>query len=368
MHRKSFIHNSALILTGLLTPYNNLFGKNFLLNDSEKIWIELIDYARWSPSPHNVQPWKLKVISKTEADLFYDPQRLLINTDPTSCFTIVGMSMFIECLNIAARSAGYKVVAAHETEDRLDYSIKNLKLFAKLTLVKNDQEAFPDRQLIKLRKTSRLHYDGKLLAADVVNSLMSLAFGYGFNFNYSGDDELINYILKLNEETLFYDIDDAKSRIELSKLIRTTHKEAEEKKDGLWNKCMRFPGWLMHDFFFNHERFDSKWKRKILGSVYLKSMTGTANVCWITGNFKTRTDWVNAGTMFQRLWIEMTKHNVYLHPFGSVITNPAAHEKFKAKINHDDSKSDLWLLARMGYSHKPPRSFRLNTKDILLPS
>lgn len=367
MRRVSFIKSSAIILTGILSSSLKIFGRKIGLNDDQKIWSELIDYARWSPSPHNVQPWKLKVISKNEADLFYDPLRLLIYTDPTSGFTIAGMSMFIECLNIAANSFGYKVIARHEPEQRLDYSTKNMKLFAKLTLIENDVKEFPDRELIKQRKTSRLHYDGKILKADVVKSLASVASEYGFYFNYSSDPEIIDYIMKLNEETLFYDIDDEKSRTELSKLIRTTHKEAEEKKDGLWSKCMRFPGWLMHDFFFHHQRFDSKWKRKILSSVYLKSMTGTANVCWISGNFKTRTDWVNAGTMFQRFWIEMTKYNVYLHPFGSVITNPSAHEKFRLKINHDDSKGDLWILARMGYSHKPPRSFRLETKDILLP-
>ena len=33
-------------------------------------WTELLDYARWSPSPHNVQPWRLRVLSATEARLY----------------------------------------------------------------------------------------------------------------------------------------------------------------------------------------------------------------------------------------------------------------------------------------------------------
>ncbi|MEO6456293.1 MAG: hypothetical protein ABIN97_19610 [Ginsengibacter sp.] len=368
MRRKTFVKNAAFLLTGILLSPGKIFSRKALGAGDQKIWLELIDYARWSPSPHNVQPWKLKIISKTQASLFYDPMRLLINTDPTSAFTITGMSMFIECINIAANPLGYKVIARHEAEQHLDYSSKTMKLFAELTLVERDIKEFPERELIRKRKTSRLHYDGEILKNEVIESLKTVAAEYGFHFNYSANAEIINYILKLNEETLFYDIADERSRIELGKLIRTTHKQAEEKKDGLWSRCMRFPGGLMHNFFFHHERFNSKWKRKILSSVYLKSMTGTANVCWISGNFKTRADWVNAGIMFQRLWIEMTKFNVYLHPFGSVITNPIAYEKFKLKINHSGSKGELWMLARMGYSHQPPRSFRLETSDIILPS
>ncbi|HUS01056.1 MAG TPA: hypothetical protein VMY77_04980, partial [Chitinophagaceae bacterium] len=57
--------------------------------------------------------------------------------------------------------------------------------------------------------------------------------------------------------------------------------------------------------------------------------------------------------------------NVYMHPFGPVITTPDAKEKFRQKINYDESRGELWFLVRMGYSKEPPRSFRLDTKDIL---
>jgi hypothetical protein len=131
---------------------------------------------------------------------------------------------------------------------------------------------------------------------------------------------------------------------------------------------MRFPGWVMHNFFFHHERFKNSSLRRILGRLYIRSMKGTRTVGWLRGAFDSRADWVAAGVLLQRLWLEMTKHNVYLHPFGSVVTNAVSHQRFTGHIGFTETGDDeLWLLMRLGYSDEPPRSYRLTTEEILLP-
>lgn len=368
MLRRNFIKNGSAMVMGFLIPLPKLFADKHKDNEDAEVWTELIEYARWSPSPHNVQPWRLKVLSKTKAELYYDTSRLLVYTDPTSCFTIIGLGMFITCLDIAAAPLGYRVIAQHEPEERLSYTKSGLQLFATLDLVQKMDQIRIDRELIRKRKTSRLHYEKKKIAPHILESLSSVASENGMIFSHSADKQMVDFVLNLNKETLFYDLDEDLSRKELSKWIRTTEAEAQEKKDGLWSFCMRFPGKLMHDFFFHHERFKSAWKRKIIGDIYKKSMKGTAHIAWITGKFETRHDWLNAGNMLQKLWLEMTKYNVYLHPFGSVVTNPSAHQKFKNKIKlNDDKDNQLWLLLRMGYSDEPPRSYRLHITDILIP-
>lgn len=365
MERRTFIKTTSIFSIAQLFSLYKLFAKH-IDNEDAKIWMELVDYARWTPSPHNIQPWKLKIISKTEADLLYDPSRLLIHTDPSSCFTIVGLSMFIESLNIAANAIGYELVTEHEQEERLDYETKEMKRFAKLKLIEKKVAITIDRELIKQRKTSRLHYNGKAIDSETITSLIQLSQQYNQTLVHTAENEMVDFCLQLNRETLFYDLDDDKSREELSKWIRTTDKEAAIKKDGLWNRCMRFPGRIMHNFFFHHQRFHAKWKRKILGKVYLHSMKGTANVAWISSKFENRSDWVNAGKMLQNLWLTMAKYNIYMHPFGSVITNPNAYKKFIDKINYNVNGEKIWLLLRLGYSDDPPRSYRLESKDIFV--
>jgi hypothetical protein len=334
--------------------------------EDTEIWIKLIDYARWSASPHNVQPWRMKLISNTDAHLYIDHNRLLKETDPTSCFTILGMSMFIEALNIAAHPMGYEVVAKYEPSDRIDYSATEPKLFAELQLIESHISEYLEPELLKQRKTSRLPYNGKGIAQNIADSIAEVAGRYGHTFTYSGEESMLRFILDLNRETLFLDLDNDAARTELGQWIRVNRSNAKKHKDGLWSYCIRFPGWLMNVYFFHHNRLRNPLLRKILGAIYLRSMRGTASVAWISGKFSSKADWLQAGIMFQHLWLEMTKHNVYLHPFGSVITNTIAREKFIRKIQFDEHDLKLWLIIRLGYSTEPPRSFRLTTDDILL--
>ncbi|MBO2030468.1 hypothetical protein J4D99_03605 [Siccationidurans ginsengisoli] len=253
-------------------------------------WSLLLDYARWSPSPHNIQPWRLRVLSDTEAELCYDPARLLRHTDPSSCFTIIGLAMFIESLRVAAAPLGYHLAAEHAPEAQLNYTATTPQLFATLRLTPGAQPA-PNRELLKWRRTARHAYDGRPVATAVQQRLGQLAAQHGHQLCFSDDPAMVDFILDLNRQTLFADLDEPANRQELSQWIRTTDAQAEQQKDGLWNRCMGFSGRLMHNFFFHSERFRSPWKRAVLGKVYRHSMHGTTTTAWLQGPFATRADW-----------------------------------------------------------------------------
>ncbi|MEO5674285.1 MAG: hypothetical protein ABIQ74_06535 [Chitinophagales bacterium] len=366
MKRRDFVTTAGFFTFLNLLPLSRLFAKTLLLNDETQIWEELIAYARWSPSPHNVQPWRMKIISGREAHLYYDPSRLLPVVDPTSGFIILGMSMFIESLSIAANPAGYKIVAEHSSEKQLDFASTDLKLFAKLYRIETGVKDPTDRELIRKRKTSRLHYDNRVIGQGLVNSFSSLADSYGYNFTCSFDKELIADVIELNSKAILHGSEDVEARNELSRWIRTSDEEAAAKKDGLWYRCMQVKAKLMENFFYHHERFQSKWKRKLLTHSLTNSVKGTSNIAWISGPFENRADWINAGVMLQRLWLEMTKFNVYLHPFGAIINETYALDDLKNSIQYSVNEGTLWFLIRLGYCDEPPASFRLEVKDILI--
>ena len=197
MKRREFFNMAGLFSGAFLFPFTKLFGKNVLHDNDEKIWTELIEYARWCPSPHNVQPWKMKLISKKEAHLYYDPLRIPAVVDDRSSFTTVGMGMFIECLNIAARPMGLKIIAEHTVEKQMDASAKEFKLFCKLYLIETNENNNYDHELIKQRKTSRLQYDGRVIEPSVITALTNISAQNGYNFIYSADKELIDYSIEL---------------------------------------------------------------------------------------------------------------------------------------------------------------------------
>jgi len=333
--------------------------------DEKGLWNELLEYARWAPSPHNVQPWKVKILSEKEAEVYYDPKRLLSVEDDTGKFTIAGFGIFIEMLSLAAHKSGF-TVAEEYNGTLLDASKTELTLFAKIKLIKTQEKEPFDRELIVKRRTSRLPYDGRPIPEAVVQELKDIAKKYGHTFTFSNEEDMIKWILQLNCDTVFYDLKDTATREEIGYWLRCFANEARSKKDGLWAYCMTMPGMLMYLFFHLHFFFDIPFIKSFAKSYYLKSTAGTKTVGWLTGAFSNPSDWINAGHMLARLWLCLTKHNLYLHPFGSTITNKDSHKRLREKFNVDEGKEEMWLIVRMGYSETPPRSLRLSVSDILL--
>src|SRR5262245_63707539 len=72
-------------------------------------WREILEYARWAPSPHNTQHWKFRLIDERRAVLLYDPARLLPIEDVAGQFMASGMGILLEMMSIAAAPHGLEV-------------------------------------------------------------------------------------------------------------------------------------------------------------------------------------------------------------------------------------------------------------------
>ncbi len=364
--RRTFLRSLTLAGLGALLPWARRGQAAPLAPDPRTRWSALLEYARWAPSAYNVQPWAVRVISATEAELWVEPTRLLRVTDPTSAFTVMALAMFCECLRQAAGAAEFGLEVEPASDKPLDYATRERQLFARLTLAPGADPPLLDRELIRQRRTSRLPYDGKPLDLALREKLTATAARHGYTLHVSEAPEVVDFVLDLDRETLFTNLDRDADRTELAQWARTTDSDAETRRDGLWYRCMGFRGKLMHNFFHHHERFRARWKRAIIGRAYKRSMRGTATVAWLTGPFQTRADWFAAGTLLQRLWLEMTRAGVYLHPYGSIVTNADAHRRFLERVGPPAAPHHaLWMLMRLGHSHEPQRSYRRNVEELL---
>lgn len=328
-------------------------------------WRDILEYARFAPSPHNIQPWKVKIISDTQAELYYVPSRLLPDTDPTGRFTTLGFGIFIECVNIAAHKYGLKVQENYP-DTKLNPTQTQPTLFATIELTPTEEQESLTPELIINRRTSRLPYDDHPIDEIIIQELQTIARNFDHTFTANSDPEMVHWTLLLNRDTLFYDMNDDKSRREVGSWVRATIKEAQEKKDGLAAYALGFPGWIVSLFMFKHEIIELPVIKQIIQAYYFSSMKGTRTIAWLSGPFQTPQEWLNTGHMLARLWLTMTKHNIYLHPFGSIITNQKAHHILADKIKVDESQGELWLIMRLGHSAEPPRSQRLDLEDILM--
>jgi len=327
-------------------------------------WTDLLETARWTPSPHNIQPWRLEIRGADVAELACETERLLPATDPTGSFTAAGLGIFIETLAISARSRGADVLAELHDEP-LRMNGRALIPFARLRLV----DGAPDElepQLIEQRRTSRLPYDGREVAAEVLAAVTRIASEWGHTTSFTSDPAVVASVLDLNRQTLFYDLTDEEARNEIGRWLRFGRRSAAATRDGFSPQALGFPGWLLYLFFHHHRAFELPLVRSAVDRLYMRTMAGTRTIGLLQGPFETSEDWMRAGRMLARFWLTLTRHGVQLHPFGSIITNRDANRSMRRLLEHDLRYGTPWLVMRLGHSAEPPRSHRRSADELLV--
>ena len=327
------------------------------------MWPELVEIARWAPSPHNIQPWLVRPLDDARAELLYDPARLLPDTDPTGRFTTVGFGIFVETLAVAARAHGHDVVADGGVPI-LNAAAREPRRFFPLRLVTFTGDEPLDPRLVLERRTSRVPYDGRAVAPATLDELRRVAASYGHDFEFSSDAALVDFVLGLNRDTLFHDLTDPVARREVGQWLRFSADEAERRADGFSPDALGYPGWLLRAFFHARGVFELPGLRQLTRGLYFRTMRGTRTIGWLAGEFEEPEHWFRAGRMLARLWLTMTRDGVVLHPFGSIITNVDANARLQDRIRVP--RGTLWLVVRMGYSAEPPRSHRLAAREVLV--
>lgn len=306
-----------------------------------------------------------------QAEVVFLPRRGLFVADPSGRFTWLTGGIFVEICSIAAHALGF------ELDVSFDYApmyaggdTETPQVIAQLRLIESQTKVDDlDAKLILERQTSRLPYDGSVCGPEVINALQAEARKFSHSFETRIDQQAIDWVIELNKQALFHDMDDDNIRTELTKWLRFSSREEDLLRDGLSARCMIFSGVLLRSFFMNHWFWTLPVVRDVVGKVYGSTMKGIGTIGWLRGRYVTNRDWVDAGKVMIRLWLILTKHGYYWHPYGSVITSENARQNMIQYLNLPDEaqgENMVWLLLRLGRSAAPPRSHRLPFEEIVL--
>ena len=328
-------------------------------------WPRLVELASSAPSPHNTQPWLVHPTSDSEAELYVPAERTLPHTDASGAFMTSALGTFVEALDVAA-AANRLAVEVEPLLPRLGAGSEERPLFARLRLVRRSAAPRFPAELLLQRQTARGAFDGRPADAATLTALESIAGDSGHRARFSSDPGLVDWVVHLNADTLFYDLGDEGIRTEIGRWVRRSNAEARRTRDGFSPACLGFPGPLVDLFFFHHGLFASRVARTLTRRLFLWRTRGTATVGWIQGPWTSPTDCFEAGRMLLRLWLELTRHGLYLQPFGSVITNPTAHARLAERLTVDEADHQVWLLLRLGFCPAPPRSLRRPLAEVLV--
>lgn len=333
-------------------------------------WLSLLETAVRTPSPHNVQPWRLRVLDEREADLFIERGRTLPKEDTTGSFIILTMGMFVEALNLLAANRGLLLgwTLQHApdwyAEEILRPGGDELMHFARLRLSPGEGLARPlyDEALFFRRRTSRVSLTRKPVEESASDSLARLARKWGQRYEQVTGAAKIERVLRRNTEALFEDLNSADYHDEIVGWFRFTDRAARRTRDGLDYRCMnssraafwaaaRMPRLLLLPF-----------TRQLLARVYRRQLGVVPTLGLLAGHFWEPGAAFATGRFLMRFWLEAASHNLYIHPYGNLVTNRGAAEWCLKETGVEG----IWLVFKIGYSPEPPESYRRAPEEVLV--
>ncbi len=334
------------------------------------VWAELLETAIHAPSPHNVQPWRIRVMNELESDLLIDSKRTLPKEDPTASFIILTMGLFIEALSLFAAEKQYRVdyELHHEPEwypaQILAAREQVFLPFARLRLVR-DESVLPfgfDWAMFRKRRTSRISLTPAAVPQDATTALQDLAALWHQRYEEITDARVIERILEQDTRALFHDLNTPDYRDEITSWFRFTDRSSQKHRDGLDYRCMntsRFTYWLTAHL---PQMLLIPGLRQLFARKY-RTQTGIVPTIGIlAGPFWQPADAIQTGRFLMRFWLETARRDLYIHPYGNLVTNKDAANWMLAETKIPD----IWLVFKIGFSDEPPKSYRRPVEEVLI--
>jgi nitroreductase len=332
-------------------------------------WLKILDVARHAPSPHNVQPWRVKLISADEAELFIDGQRTLPQEDLTGSFLLSAMGMFLEAIDLLSAAQGLRLeFGLHQAADWFAAKARGEHVaepipFAHLRLVANRGRLVEySAETFLKRRTCRISLHARPVPGEASASLARLAERHGHCYKQVIAPEQIERILERNIDAVFHDLNAAGYHDEITSWFRFTDGAALKHRDGLDWRCMnvsRSEFWLSARLprllLFGPTRAPLRRRyRRQLGTIPALGL--------LSSKFFVAENAIESGRFLMRFWLEVTRLGLYLHPYGNLVTNAEAAAWLRREVDLED----IWLVFKIGYAEEPPQSYRRPLEDILI--
>lgn len=188
-----------------------------MISKSSKIY-KIIDIARYAPSVHNTQPWKITA-NDNRINIGLDSTYLLKYGDPTGRQTVISLGIFSESIKIAAESLGFSVKITYVNRHSVcvDLKIKpNNKPAKSISLVNS----------LKSRATDRSIYKPVVISNSQLKLISEVPHSKSVTIFTSTDPKLIESVADLTSRGIGVAISNPEFRKELSGyLIRNTNKK-----------------------------------------------------------------------------------------------------------------------------------------------
>lgn len=331
---------------------------------------EYFELANHYPSPHNGQPIEVVQIDGQNFTLYFHKERGLQATEVSFMFSYVTMGVFVYHLSLCAKALGHAFVCNLELPPVTALKGEGTVAFASIKL--EFKVASPDtllHQTLLFRQTSRKKYSAGL-TGELSGRTIALTNAKHLQL-IKMDQAGTHQAIWLNQRAVFDDMFDDAMRHELDHWLRYSKAEKEAKKDGLAYDCMELDGRVMKFIVRHYRLLRMPGISSLLKKYYLRTMSDKSDAYYMLTPFSSGQEAFDVGMAVMQIWETIAAEGYYLHPFGTIMSNAAAHADFLklVGIEHEDIHQNfLVFIYRAGKSEKPNSSLRIPVNQHLLRS
>lgn len=328
---------------------------------------ELLELINRYPSPHNGQPMVLQG-DGVNLTVSFETQRGLQATPISYLFSFVTIGVFIRYVELCCKALGHAINVDLQLPGVHEMAAKGVLTCGAIEITYDAAERDDAlREAILFRQTSRKKYHTGL-SGEEKSSVQSVADGHGLQHHFM-DASAAHHTIWLNQRAVFDDMFDPAVRHELGHWLRFDHDEKVTKKDGLSYDCMELSGSALR-FAIDHYKV-LRWPivAPLLQQYYLRTMKDASDVGYVQAPFESENDAYEIGRCVIDVWIELSRHGKYLHPFGTIVSNDQAHADFvrMAGITEESRKQNyVVFIYRAGESDVPVKSERIDIQTHLM--
>jgi hypothetical protein len=318
-------------------------------------WEEIASLARLAPSPHNTQPFRIAPTDRERACIVLVPDRMLPREDHGNLYLASTYGVFTAAMRRAAAECGYElaVVPRDDVDVATLHASPTGVVLGHARVMRPCPPSHP--MLLHTRRTSRLPYHPVSITSDTLEALDRTARRHGHALLVRSDAGFVADVLRLNANAIIdnLQIDDERQEIRAWSRFGPTPQFG----DGLWNIPMNQPAWQLRGAFRTPRVLRWPGVRQLAIANYMRTQRGTRHVALLRGPFAQWSELILAGELLFDLWMDMAAASVYMHPMGSLLTNPT----YAKQVGRAFGVTDGWLVFRLGYSDTPPASPRLES-------
>lgn len=313
-----------------------------------------LSYAILAPNPHNRQPWRVRLVSNTEAELLCDLDRLLPDTDPFSRQIVIGLGCFVELFAQAASHDGYRVDIAlfpdGEPGERLD-----TRPVARLRLVAEGAIA-PDPLFAHAlqRRTNRNPFDLSRPIAERDFTRIRAAANTDVITGTIGQGDRLIELRGLTRDALRDEILDPVAYQESVDLMRIGRAEIEANPDGIslggpFLETLSLLGMLDREQLADPASSAFQVGLDMADDTALTS----AGFVWINTRGNRRGEQIAAGRSYLRVALRVAGLGLEMQPMSQALQEYEAMRPYYRRV-HDllTSAPDerVQMLSRLGYA------------------